>query len=67
MQHSVAAEEWIHVLVGGNGKGASTRLAFMTSIQAGGQNVAIFAHFTEITCTVVPAVLKGIILQAMVI
>lgn len=52
-------QEWTGLLVRGDGEGAGAGSAGVTSAQAGGQHIAIFTHFTEITCTVVPAVLKG--------
>lgn len=58
-------QELIDLLIGGDREGAGTGPAGVASVQAGGQHVAIFTHFTEIPCTVVPAVLKGRILQLM--
>lgn len=58
-------QERIDLLIGGDRQGAGTGSAGVVSIQAGGQHVAIFTHFTELPCTVVPAVLKGRILQLM--
>lgn len=43
-------------IIGGDGEGAGAGSAGVASVQAGSQHVAIFTHFTEIPCTVVPAV-----------
>lgn len=43
-------------IIGGNREGAGTGSAGVASVQAGSQHIAIFTHFTEIPCTVVPAV-----------
>lgn len=65
-QHSVLwlqKQEQTGLLIGGDGEGAGAGSAGVVSVQAGSQHVAIFTHFTEITCTVVPAFLKGRILK----
>lgn len=56
-------QECTGLLIGGNREGAGTGSAGVASVQAGSQHIAIFTHFTEIPCTVVPAVLEGGILQ----
>lgn len=43
-------------VVGGDGEGAGAWSAGVASFQAASQHVAIFTHFTEVTCTVFPAV-----------
>lgn len=43
-------------VIGWDGEGAGTWLAGMEPTQARSQNVAVFTHFTEITCAVVLAV-----------
>lgn len=56
-------QEQTGLLIGGDGEGAGAGSAGVASVQAGSQHVAVFTHFTEIPCTVVPAVLKGRILK----
>lgn len=58
-------EEQIGLLIGWDRQGAGAGLAGVSSIQAESEHVTIFTHFTEITCTVVLAVLKGRILELM--
>lgn len=52
-------------LIGGDGEGAGTGSAGVTSVQADGFHVAVFTHLTEVTGAMVPAVLRGKKLQLM--
>lgn len=56
-------QELTGLLIGRDWEGAGAGLAGVASILASSQHVAIFTHFTEITSTVVLAILKGKTLQ----
>lgn len=56
-------QECTGLLIGGDREGAGTGSARVASVQTGSQRITIFTHFTEIPCTVVPAVLEGDISQ----
>lgn len=43
-------------VIGGSGEGTGTGPAGVAAMQAGDQHVAVLTHFTEISCTMVPAV-----------
>lgn len=56
--HGCGNKEGTDLLVRRDGEGAGAGSAGVASTQAGSQHVTIFTPFTEITCTVLPAVLE---------